>query len=160
MFGVGKNLEGQPFTLVFSFDDETGKKTQDDGCPDSASTITGTHSAFPATAVLTIGTKSFTFGNYPDSLWTAQRQVKSGCSPNLIGFVVSEGHYPQGNAVDIRIVPADGKPPVSESQDWHTPLLPTEFSPDARYGDFSISRPHDFSTFTSGSLIVKTVKIE
>src|SRR5580700_6238405 len=62
IFDVGKNLDKQPFTLVYTFDDAKGKPSPAGRCGDVSSGIEGGGTNSPGKAVLTIGTKSYTFG--------------------------------------------------------------------------------------------------
>lgn len=133
MFGVGTKLrgnggwdiKGQPFTLVFIFDDSKGKPV-DSKCGKSGSGLEGGGKDSPGKAVLTIAGVSYTFGDKKgfSHIW---RDTASSCSDSIFMANVEESvrilqFAPQ---VDVRIVPGKGSRTLSQNPDWRAPLSVT-----------------------------------
>ena len=93
---MGRSLDEKPFTVVYTFDDTKGAQTPLAGCKGTATGTEGYGPNSPGTAVLTIGTKSYTFGlqkNAHSAIW---REIASTCSDSQIDIEVHEGKDPQG----------------------------------------------------------------
>ncbi len=58
IFGTKRNINGTPFTAVFTFDDAKGKPLSPYQCDGSATGAEGSGADSPGTAVLTMGGKS------------------------------------------------------------------------------------------------------
>jgi hypothetical protein len=160
LFDVGRDWDGKPFTLVLTFDDAKGKPTPSELCPNSGSGLTGDFASSPGTAVLTVGTKSYTFGTRKDSHSSVWRAIAGPCSDSAIDFAVNEGNglfSPGKTQVSVRIGPAPGKPSLTQNPDWRAPLSTTELD-DNGSGIF-ISKPGDFQHETKSGLAIKSITI-
>jgi hypothetical protein len=160
IFGVGKDLKGQEFTLVFTFDDANVRKIEGDQCDAPHSEGKGSNPSSPAKAVLTIGKGSFTFGNQGNSEWAVSRTLASSCSGSMVGMFIHEGVYPQTEGFDLRLFPAQAKIPLIRSLDWHSPFAATGYDNNPENGVFVISHPRDFMRLTKGYLFVKSVTVQ
>lgn len=118
-----RDLKGQPFTVVYTFGDTKGQFTPPRTCPGSATGITGGRQALPATAVLTIGNVSFTFGTHMQNAHAgAWRSIASACSESEIDFDVNEGVSPMNNVVNFTLRPAKGTRSLAQNADWRAPV--------------------------------------
>jgi hypothetical protein len=155
LFKIGKDLKGQDFTFVFTFDRSLAKKGKDGSqCAYGAdSDVAGTNPSAPATGVLTIGNGSFTFGERSDTTWGAGRLTSSIC------ISIHEGQYPQSEGIDLSLIPARDQR-MSNSPDWHAPANDVQYSDEPRFGHFVIVRSRDFEHVTMGTLIVKSVTVQ
>jgi len=159
IFGVGKDIGGKPFTLTFTFDDARAHKG-DAPCADAASVFNGSNPSSPAAAVLTIGHGSFTFGNLPNSTWSAHRDVDSTCGPDALFLSLNEGTYPQVEGFQFKLISVPGKPWATKSIDWHSPLHATDFDSGQNSQSFIIVHPGDFTRLTQGVLVVESVTVQ
>jgi hypothetical protein len=116
VFGTqGGDLTGESFTLVFTVDDTAGvqnKATCSGGVSDFTS-ITSTASSNPATATLTIGGGSFTFGvlnaSYEANSEVARYASTSTCSvDSQIYLAAGDGYYGNGSGLNGYVYPATG----------------------------------------------------
>jgi hypothetical protein len=160
IFGLGKAFTDQPFTLVVTFDDANAQINQGGDYPGTSSLLVETGASSAATAVLTIGNGSFTFGEQANSRLEAARYLQIYGRESSISLSISEGQDPQIQGFSVMLQPVEGNPLMTKSLDWHSPLAQTEYDPQPRLGTFAISKPHDFIKLTKGYLIVKTVSIE
>jgi hypothetical protein len=159
IFDVGRSLGGKPFTLVFTFDDAKGEKTPLASCAGSASGINGRGANSPGTAVLTVGTKSYTFGTRKDAHSAAWREINSFCSQSLISFEIVEGVEPANLGVNIRIHPNPGKS-LTQNPDWRAPVSITDMESFSNMdGGFFISRPGDFYHQAKSAFSFKSLTI-
>lgn len=155
---AGWDLKGQPFTLVYTFDDTKGKPTPPVNCPGAASGIKGDFDSSPGIVALTIGQKSFTFGTRKDSHSGIWREINSSCSQSVMGLEVMEGGgWSNGNNIfNIRVMPVQGGRSLTQNPDWRAPLSVS--NPD-NSGVFVISRRGDFGHEVKGSLDVKQLTV-
>jgi hypothetical protein len=166
LFGVGTklrgnagwDLKGQPFTLVYTFDDTKGKPTPPENCAGAASGIKGDFDSSPGVVTLTIGEKSVTVGTRKDSHSGIWREINSSCSQSMMGLEVMEGGgWSNGNNIfNIRVMPVQGGRSLTQNPDWKAPLTVT--NPD-NSGVFVISRRGDFGHEVKGSLDIKKMVI-
>lgn len=155
---AGWDLKGQPFTLVYTFDDTKGKPTPPVNCPGGASGIKGDFNSSPGIVTLTIGEKSFTFGTRKDSHSGIWREINSSCSQSVMGLEVMEGGgWSNGNNIfNIRVMPAEGGRSLTQNPNWRAPLSVS--NPD-NSGVFVISHRGDFGHEVKGSLDVKQLTV-
>ncbi len=161
IFDVGKNLDGKPFMLVYTFDDAKGVQSPIAGCKGSASGINGDGVNSPGTAVLTVGTKSYVFGrdkNVHSAIW---REIASPCSQSQITIEIHEGKEPFVNGVSVHIRPIQGRPSfrppsLTQNPDWRAPLNTQEL--EAGFGSgFFIGRSGDFYHQAKSQLAITSV---
>jgi len=152
-----RDLKGQAFNLVYRFDDGKGMATPPTQCAGSGSGILLGGQPLPASAVLTIGNVSFTFGthlrNVKASAW---RSVASNCSQSEIDFEVDEGVSPGNNVVGVRLKPANGGRPLTQNPDWRAPLTITGFDWD--YSGFAITNG-DYRHMANGTFDLKSLTV-
>ncbi len=155
---AGWDLKGQPFTLVYTFDDIKGQATPPVNCPGAASGIKGDFDSSPGIVTLTIGEKSVTFGTRKDSHSGIWREIDSSCSQSMMGLEVMEGGgWSNGNTIfNIRVMPAQGGRSLTQNPDWRAPLSIVD--PD-NSGVFVITHRGDFGHEVKGSLDVKRLTV-
>src|SRR5579864_1966909 len=159
IFDVGKSLDGKPFTLVYTFDDAKGLASPIAGCKGAASGIEGDGPNSPATAVLTVGTKSYTFGlgkNAHSAIW---REIASPCSESQIAVEIHEGKDPFSQGVSVRIKPGEGKRSLTQNPDWRAPLASQDMDPLTFGSAFVICRVGDFYHQAKAGFFVKSVAV-
>jgi hypothetical protein len=167
MFGVGKvqggtdslDLKGEPFTLVFTFDDAKGKPELPNLCKDSGTGITGRFATSPGKAVLTIGTGSFTFGTLKESISSAWRSILGPCSTSSITAEVHDGEgFDNGKSIiNVSLFPAKPMTSLTQKPDWRSPLSVTENLNNS--GGFFISKRGDFRHEAKADFDVKSVTV-
>jgi uncharacterized protein (TIGR03437 family) len=133
VFGFAPNtsLAGQSFTLVFTFDDTKGMPYVTDcsvGVP-CLSGITSTPTSNPGTAVLQIGSGTYTFGTLPGTLSLVERAVAP--EPNIVDYAVEDG---SSDGVDVELVAAAGTV-LTTDYNWEDPLSDSQLlsSPEALF---------------------------
>ncbi len=138
----GWNMRGEPFTLVFTFDDAKGTASPTiSRCASWMSGRDGMGDQSPGKAVLTINGVSYTFGEGPafrkSGVW---REVTGPCSPGSMSIFVSAENQIMSFApkVSVRLVPLPGKKSPWQSGDWRSPLESTEVTNQS--SSFSINR--------------------
>lgn len=129
-------LNGQPFLLVYRFNDQRGSEgtLNFNGVPYESS-ITGTDSQSPGTAVLSIHGISFTFGELPAKYAgttvssTAKRAIRlTGASgSNYVEEDVKDSYFRPGggaevNYVDTRVSVETSRPAFTTEYDWRSSL--------------------------------------
>jgi hypothetical protein len=154
IFKVGRNLAGQPFVIVFTFDDDaTTDSFFCDGKPDGIGHY-GTITDHPAKAVLTIAGSSYVFGEQENSEWGVFRGIADGCQGDRVAFDVKEGVYPQNSLLLVALAAMKGAPPLNASIDWGAPISrDSGIDPDPTFSAFSIVRQGDFEHYDRGVLI-------
>jgi len=123
------DLTGKNFTLVFTVDDTAGvKNTATCGGVPYFTSITSTTSSNPATATLTIGGGSFTFGVLNAS-YEANSEVAwyyasaPTCSADSqIYLAAGDGYYGNGSGLNGYVYPATGTILTSNSN-WEAPFF-------------------------------------
>src|ERR1700761_6525131 len=103
VFG-GDDLEGKPFTLSFSFDPSSAQVGGSSRCPGTSAIARGAAPGSRATAILTIGNASYTFGSKVNSKWQASRYLKSPCGDDgLFTLHIDESIGDSMSGIDIRV---------------------------------------------------------
>jgi hypothetical protein len=160
IFGMGRAMRaGTPYTLVYTFDDTKGQTIGSQACPNSASGISGEGKASPATAVLTIGQKSYMFGRGPNARSKTWRSIASGCSSSEIGIEIMEGQQPLQMGVSTRLAPTQGARSLTQTADWRSALSLSSVYARNTYNHFVITRPNDYAGGTESYLLVSSVTI-
>ena len=159
IFDVGRDLDGKPFTLVYTFDDTKGIAAPLGGCKGAASGRDGDGKTTLGTAVLTVGTKSYTFGTRKDAHASVWREINSACSNSQIDVEVHESFDPFVSGANVRIHPEAGKPSLTQNPDWTAPLSTTGMEGWSALSGFAIARPHDFYHFTRAAFFIKTLTV-
>jgi hypothetical protein len=119
IFGKNRDMTGQPFTLVFTFDDTKGKPIKITQCQGTASGVEGDGEDSPGKAVLTIGDKSYTFGTTKNRHSGTWREITTDCARSHIVFQVNDNH---NNNIELNIRPAAGARSFTQDTDWRHPL--------------------------------------
>jgi hypothetical protein len=159
VFGMGRSLPaGTPYTLVYTIDDTKGEAIVSRQCPSAGSGIAGIHEASPATAVLTIGTKSYVFGRRKDAHSTAWRTVANGCSSSEIGVEITEGQAPLAMGVRTRVRPLTTRT-LTQDGDWQSALSLTNVYAPNTYNQFVIMQPGNYAGGAESYLSVTSVTV-
>lgn len=160
VFGVN-DLKGKPFTLSFSFDPSSAQVGGSSRCPGTSAIARGAAPASRATAILTIGNASYTFGSKATSKWQASRYLKSQCGDDgLFALHIDESVGDSLSGIDVRVSPKQFTKPVITSLDWHSTLNNvTDIDQNPNFGNFLIMDPHNSSKYAKGNLFVKTVTV-
>jgi hypothetical protein len=158
LFGNVRNLNGQPFTVVFTYDDTKGKRTPLAGCEGTATGVEGDGADSPGKAVLTIAGKSYTFGTKKYSHSGTWREIASFCSQSHIVFEVDDTGNNSWNStvIEVNIHPADKGRPFTQNPDWRSPLATSAIDFDGMSG-FAIAGPG--MSGSGGRFTVKSVTI-
>jgi hypothetical protein len=127
-FAPGSSLQGQDFKLVFSFDDTKGKQNvgKAGGVP-CTSSITNTGTSNPGTAVLQIGTGSWTFGALPNDLQNVlASRVVGNCGASFDYQIIEQltnggPGYEDNDSIYIQAYYANGSIP-STDYSWEDSL--------------------------------------
>jgi hypothetical protein len=124
----GWDIKGQPFILVYTFDDSKGKaSTVNPNCANTGSGWSGAGVNAPGKAVLTINGVTYTFGEkWADAgIW---KDINSHCGESrlLIHVTESKGLMNFAPGVDVIIKPGGGSPSLSQNPDWKAPLATTK----------------------------------
>ena len=166
MFNVGTKLrgnggwdiKGQPFTLVFIFDDSKGKPISG-RCPNSGTGVEGGGPSSPGKAVLTVAGVSYTFDNKRGSsgVW---REITGQCGTSSFMAHVNEAtaFFDFAPSVDVKILPGNGSRTLSQNPDWRTPISVTNV--DNQTSCFFISRPGDHSHEAKGCFDIRKLEIK
>jgi hypothetical protein len=160
IFGVS-DLNDQPFTLSFSFDGGGAQLGGSSECPATSAVVRGAAPNSHATAILTIGSASYTFGSKANSRWQASRYLKSPCgNDGLFALHIDESVGGSMSGIDVRVSPKQSARPVITSLDWHSALNNvTEIDQSPSCCNFLIMDPHNPSKYAKGSLFLKTVTV-
>jgi hypothetical protein len=152
IFATGKdaqNMGGQPFTLVFTFDDTKGTMS-------SHACNSGTDGG--GKAVLTIAGASYTFDAVSSG---AYRSIAGGTCPgqSMINFAVSrqKSFFDFAPAVDVRIVPRSSNGSLAKDPDWRSPLSITTI--DNQSSCFFIARYDRPNKEAKGCFDIKKLEI-
>ena len=122
IFGTKRDMTGQPFTLVFTFDDTKGKPIKITQCQGTASGVEGDGDDSPGKAVLTIGDKSYTFGAGKRRHSGTWREITTDCARSHIVFQVNDNTDKYSNTIELNIRPAIGARSFTQDTDWRHPL--------------------------------------
>lgn len=161
IFGVGPNLNGQPFVAVFTFDDRKGK-AQPPGstCPDAGTGIEGAGADSPGKATLTIAGKTLAFGATRFTSSDVLRHIATACSESFVGFNVYDRVIPSETyGINIAVAPKDPKRPITTDPDWRKPVATTNVAGNTNTNGFGFSRVGDYWHATGGTLEVETLTI-
>ena len=145
VFGTpGANLTGDAFTLTYTFNDALGtpSTTLCSGVP-CITSLTNTTST-PNTAVLTIGTGSWTFAGHPISSASseAQRYAPGSSEQYLIvsDYYNITGTSSGSDSVAVVVKPATSTPPLSTNANWESSLIRlSELYTSTSAGTFNLS---------------------
>jgi len=152
-FGIGNKLpSGTPFKLVFTFDDTKGKQDTE-GC---GSGINGDGAQSPGKAVLTIGSRSFTFGVGPTAKSGAWR---STCDGTLFVLTVGEGRVFNNTLVGVRFSLPGAMGLLMRNSDWRSALTLPKVNNPASGNGFGISREGDYSHETNSDFEINSVVV-
>jgi len=125
IFDVGKAMQhGTPFKLVFTFDDTRGELTFSQPCKNAGSGVMDNETnGSPGMAVLTIGSKSYTFGDPVKGHSGAWRSIRGACeTENQLVLMVDDGKQSEiSSGVDIRVDPSEGVR-FTNDPDWKSAL--------------------------------------
>jgi hypothetical protein len=135
IFGVGKklpenmgwDLNGQPFTLVFTFDDTKGHANKSH-CPNGGTGRQGEGKQSPGTAILTIGKVSYKFGD-DHSNSAIYREVPGPCSSMSfisMNVAMGRGFFDFAPQVDLRLSPGGGSTSLTQDPNWESSLSTTK----------------------------------
>jgi large repetitive protein len=160
-FAPGASLAGQSFTVIFTFDDTLGTPFLMDcsGVPCASGVLTS-FATNPGTAVLQIGSGTFTFGSPPGATVT-------GTTSAVERFVPPAGNYVTYNIdvngqalVAVEIVPAAAGTVLTTDYNWEDPLSDSQVSSGVAGLGFSIeistggSSQEAYGSFTPQSITV------
>ncbi len=123
----GWDIKGQPFILVYTFDDSKGKlSTTNPNCANTGSGWSGAGVNSPGKAVLTINGVTYRFGEkWADAgIW---KDIASHCGGSrlLIHVTESKGLMNFAPGVDVIIKPGQGSRSLSQNPDWKAPFATT-----------------------------------
>jgi hypothetical protein len=122
IFGTKRDMTGEPFTVVFTFDDTKGKPIKITQCLGTASGVEGDGEDSPGTAVLTIAGKSYTFGTTKHRHSGTWREITTGCAHSHIVFQVDDNTDKYNVNIELNIRPAAGARSFTQDTDWRHPL--------------------------------------
>jgi RHS repeat-associated protein len=152
-FAPGTDLTGQPFKLVYTFDDTKGTSSVTDCSPGvpCSSSINSTAVSNPGTAVLTIGTGSYTFGTMAGATSSVMRVISP--LPNQIQYSVKD---PVGldDTIATFVYPAIGTV-LTTDYNWEDALWDNDL--ENLQAPFTINTDTQFAT---GWLIPQTIVVE
>jgi hypothetical protein len=140
VFGsANANLTGESFKLTYTFDDTKGRIS---GCATGGTFISGTATTSPGTAVLQIGTRTWTFGETAVDAITSTAQLcgfpYSSVALDAFSYLVQDQYNGVGTAtatLSEDVVSVSGEVPAVSNVSWENPLSAQVQQPS---GDFDI----------------------
>ena len=161
IFGVGPNLNGQPFVAVFTFDDRKGKpQPPGNTCPDAGTGIEGAGPDSPGKATITIAGKTLSFGATRFTSSDVLRNIATKCSESVVIMNVYDRVIPlETYGINISVFPKDPKRPITTDPDWRTPVATTNVAGSLNTNGFGFTRVGDYWHATGGTLEVETLTI-
>jgi hypothetical protein len=111
-----------------------------------------------ACAVLTIGEKSYFFGQTLDARSAIWRGVPSKCGPGGIALNVSDGRG--GTTVTVSVRPSQVRKPLTTDADYRTPLSLTSISAPADDNQFTITSAENFGLTTRAIFVVRSLTVK
>jgi hypothetical protein len=156
IFGAKRNINGTPFTAVFTFDDAKGKPLSPYQCDGSATGTEGSGADSPGTAVLTIAGKSYAFGTHKDSHSSAWRSITSRCSRSQITFQVDDNVNRLNTIINVNLHTENPAHSMTQNPDWRAALTSSAMQDDNDSG-FAIQGPGQSGD--GGLFTVKSITI-
>jgi hypothetical protein len=160
VFGAANsNLAGASFKLTFTFDDTKGKIT---GCPTGGTEIQSTATSSPGTAVLQIGTGTWTFGETAVDAPTSTAELcaypYSSVAQDQFSYLVEDGYLGSGG-FNSDVVSVAGLIAAVSNVSWESPLSATQVQQPT--GDFNITVLSTTAILdnASGTLLASTVTV-
>ncbi len=145
VFGpAGAYLTGLPFTLTFTFDDTKGAQTVSacEGVP-CLSYISSTATSNPGTAVLKIGSGTWTFGTLANDQHSSKdfRSIQTGSTMSNVSLVAEDLGSGGADEAEVNLFPAAGTV-LTTDYDWEDSFSASQFLPGSGYSTgFSIDVP-------------------
>jgi hypothetical protein len=155
IFKLGE-LRGQPFRLVYTFDDTKGRPLDSTACG-NISGIAGGEATSPATALLTINGVSVEFGKRSYAHSSTLRSIASECSPSNLLFQVSDGYDEARQVVIVAVHPPPGRT-LTQDPDWRGPLFIRDMVTWGEFNGFNIMR--DPRHGAHGAFAYESISIE
>jgi hypothetical protein len=164
VFGpANANLAGESFKLTFTFDDTKGRIS---GCPTGGTMIGGTETASPGTAVLQIGTGTWTFGETAVDTPTSTAQLcaypYSSVALDAFSYLVQDEYSGVGtptSTLSEDVVSVSGEVAAVSNVSWESPLSATQIEQPSGNFNILVLNAAGFVDNATGTLSPSTVTV-
>jgi hypothetical protein len=161
VFGApNTNLTGDPYSLVFTFDDTKGIQTMAtcNGTPYFIS-IASTSSSNPGTATLRIGAGSFTFGVLNAAYQADSEAAKNDppCNDSEIGLAAGDGYFGNGSGLNGTVEAAAGTT-FGSNPGWAAPFSDSNLAGGESL-QFEISELGTTGQYANGELSAQSITV-